>query len=49
MAGELLECAIRSYDPDGKFEGEAEIEIADGSFGQDPLEIEAELPAAAVD
>ena len=49
VTGELLECAIRSYDPEGEFEGEAEIEIADGSFGQDPLEIEAELPAAAVD
>jgi hypothetical protein len=41
--GELLECAIRSYDPDGRFVAESPVPIAAGKFGDSPLEIESDL------
>jgi hypothetical protein len=41
--GELLECAIRSYDPEGRFAGESAVPIASGKFGDSPLEIDTDL------
>jgi hypothetical protein len=41
--GELLECAIRSYDPEGRFVAESPVPIAAGKFGDSPLEIESDL------
>lgn len=40
-SGELYECAIRSYDPQGGFLKESKVEIGDGSFGESGLKIES--------
>ncbi|HSP42218.1 MAG TPA: hypothetical protein VLO11_05065 [Luteolibacter sp.] len=42
-SGEIIECALRSYDPEGRFVHEAPVPIADGKFGDSPLRIEADL------
>ena len=47
--GELLECAIRSYDSGGSFQEESEVEIKDGAFGETPLEIKSTTPGAISD
>ena len=39
--GKLHECAVRSYDPKGKFLRESEVKIKGGNFGDAPLNIEA--------
>ncbi|MGB6219852.1 MAG: hypothetical protein WBG04_02380 [Haloferula sp.] len=39
--GELHECAIRSYDDQGGFIQESEVELEGASFGKSPLRIEA--------
>ena len=38
--GELHECSIRSYGPNGSFLRESTIEIEAGEFGPSPLEID---------
>ncbi|MEJ6725298.1 MAG: hypothetical protein QNK80_11275 [Akkermansiaceae bacterium] len=39
--GELHECAIRSYDSEGKFLRESPLNIKDGKFGESALKIDA--------
>jgi len=41
--GELLECALRTYDPKGKFLRESPLKIQDGKFGKSALKIDAAL------
>jgi hypothetical protein len=41
MKGELLECAVRSYDAEGGFMSEAVVGIEKGAFGPESLEIRA--------
>lgn len=38
--GEVLECAIRSYDAKGELVNESQVTIQDGKFGKSPLKIE---------
>lgn len=39
--GELLECAIRNYDPQGGFLRESKVDLEEGGFGESSLKIEA--------
>jgi hypothetical protein len=39
--GKLHECAVRFYDPEGKFLREEKIDIEDGSFGEHAFDLEA--------
>ncbi len=41
--GVLHECALRSYDEQGQFLGESRLEVANGSFGEDALELSGSL------
>lgn len=38
--GELQECAVRSYDLEGKFLGESQLEMKNGKFGDTALHLE---------
>ncbi len=38
--GELLECAILSYDANGELLGKTQLDIQDGTFGESPRKIE---------
>ncbi len=38
--GELHECAVRTYDPKGRFLGESRLDIEDGNFGKSLLKME---------
>lgn len=41
--GELHECAVRSYDPEGRFVSEVKLDIADGKFGESTLKLETRI------
>jgi hypothetical protein len=42
-SGELHECAIRTYDPEGGFLRESKVDVKEGSFGKSQLKIETSL------
>lgn len=42
-SGELLECALRSYDKEGKFEGESLLKFEGGRFGDAAFELDKKI------
>jgi len=39
LEGLIHECALRSYDEKGQFLRESKLEVEDGSFGEDALQV----------